>query len=160
MSTINYRLKKGYIAQFDIPFKGIKAFSNTEMTDEIAKEYLERHPSRIIYFEKYPSGATVIPAGIKIVEPPKKKEAVAETNPEIEIIKPNNPLDETVKNLMEEPKIKTLSQMNKAELVAEAIKYPAKIENPEIYNNFDLANLIRRATGVKELVKKSTKTNE
>ena len=90
MATFNYRLKKGYIAQFAIAFKGIKAFSNDQMTDELAAEYLRQYPARIIYFERIP-GKAVIPPGIKIIKPG--------TKPKIKIIKPKNILEETLGNI-------------------------------------------------------------
>ena len=83
MATTNYRLKKGYIAQFDIPYKGIKAFTNDQMTDEIAKEYLKQYPSRIIYFEKTPGPVTVMPKTKGMVTLGGQKEDKA---PETEVI--------------------------------------------------------------------------
>ena len=164
MATTNYRLKKGYIAQFDIAYKGIKAFSNDQMTDDLAGEFLKRYPSRVIYFDTYLPLAKVTPVTpvipkINKVIPKAKKESsgniLADTMkdinahddlgdappPKTEVIPADRPA---------EVKLKTLSQMNKTELVVEAIKYE-EIENPDVYSNFDLANLIRKATGVKEI---------
>ena len=91
MATINYRLKKGYIAQFDIAFKGVKAFSNDTMTDELAAEYLNRYPARAIYFDRIPSPTKVsAPAGIKVIKP-------KDTEPE------ENILDKTIGDIMGKP---------------------------------------------------------
>jgi len=151
MATTNYRLKKGYIAQFDIPFKGIKAFSNDQMTDELAQEFLKRHPSRSIYFEVHPPLVKVTPSE---EDPIKKVKPEVKDDPQ-----PGNFLAETMKDInkpevipAEKPQVKVLSKMNKAELVKEASKYK-DIENPAIYNKFDLANLIRKALGIKEIIK-------
>jgi len=97
MATSNYRLKKGYIAQFAMAFKGVKAFSNDEMTDELAAEYLKQNPSRAIYFEIMPGPQSkVIPPGVKIIKP-------VVTSPKTTIIQPENVLKETVKGLNFEP---------------------------------------------------------
>lgn len=92
MASKNYRMKKGYVAQFDIAYKGIKAFTNAELTDNIAAEYLKRHPERIVYFEKVP-----VPIVEKAVKEAKKKDT------DLEIVEPKKeePKDEVSNDLAE-----------------------------------------------------------
>ncbi len=76
-----YELKRGYLAQFQDAYKGIKSFTNDQLTDELAEEYLRRYPSRIIYFSRTPAiASSIIPLEIRII-PPVKKESIKE--PEI-----------------------------------------------------------------------------
>jgi hypothetical protein len=69
MATINYELKRGYVAQFDEAFKGVKAFTNDTVTDELAGEYLKRYPSRDIYFARIPSNSAYVSPAVKIIPP-------------------------------------------------------------------------------------------
>jgi hypothetical protein len=69
MATINYELKRGYVAQFDNAFNGVKAFTNDTVTDELATEYLKRYPSRSIYFARIPARITPVPPVVKIIPP-------------------------------------------------------------------------------------------
>ena len=77
MATQNYELKRGYLAEFDDAFNGIKAFTNDTMTDALAAEYLRRYPSRAIYFARLPGVAEPAPA-IVIIPPAKPAEPVVD----------------------------------------------------------------------------------
>lgn len=78
-----YEMKRGYVAQFNIPFKGIKSFTNNQITDELAEEYLKRYPERIVYFSRVPQPARpVVPQSIKIVKPVSKPEPAPKVNPQ------------------------------------------------------------------------------
>lgn len=50
---LNYRLKAGAIINCPA-FKGGKVFSNDNLTDEIAKEYLKQFPDNVELFQKVP----------------------------------------------------------------------------------------------------------
>lgn len=50
---LNYRLKAGAIINCPA-FKGGKIFSNDNLTDEIAKEYLSQFPDNVELFQKVP----------------------------------------------------------------------------------------------------------
>jgi uncharacterized protein (UPF0297 family) len=69
MATVNYELKRGYVAQFDEAFNGVKAFTNDTVTDELAVEYLKRYPSRSIYFARLRAQPVYVPPSIKIIPP-------------------------------------------------------------------------------------------
>ena len=70
-----YELKRGYVAQFEIAYKGIKAFTNNNlMTDPnkyepVAEEYLRQYPQRAVYFIRAPQPEPYVPPIIKVVEP-------------------------------------------------------------------------------------------
>lgn len=72
MAVSLYELKKGYVAQFDVAFNGVKAFTNLNLQtdavkyDAIAAEYLRRYPQRSVYFVRAPKPAPFIPQGIKV----------------------------------------------------------------------------------------------
>jgi hypothetical protein len=78
MATQKYELKRGYVAQFDNAFNGIKSFTNDTVTDELAAEYLRRYPSRAIYFSRLPVMEAYVPPEVKII-PPKVEAKVDET---------------------------------------------------------------------------------
>jgi hypothetical protein len=93
MATVNYELKRGYVATFDNgAYKGIKSFTDREITDELAGEYLKQFPSRVIYFVRtaaMPVSSTMPQAQITIIQPPKRE---PEKEPVIEVIpKPKKP---------------------------------------------------------------------
>jgi len=107
-----YELKKGYVAQFNIPFKGVKSFTNKQITDELAMEYLKRFPERIIFFSKTPHAPSPVPKSIKIV-PVIKSEAEINSNDDIGTAKPEvaeavnevmNDVDLMAGNTPEKPK--------------------------------------------------------
>ena len=70
-----YELKKGYVAQFQRPFAGVKAFTNRDLQqnpakyDPVAAEYLRQYPERVIYFVRIP----------KVVVKPVIKEVIQKT---------------------------------------------------------------------------------
>jgi hypothetical protein len=67
-----YELRKGYLAQFQDAYNGIKSFTNLQMTDDLAEEYLRRYPERAIYFARIPAPIPrPIPVISEIVEPEK-----------------------------------------------------------------------------------------
>lgn len=117
-----YRMKKGYVAQFNVPYKGIKSFTNKQITDDLAKEYLRRYPERIIYFEVVPkpAGKPVVPASIKIIKPVKKEpEVIAEskveeveekqeieTDDDLATSKPEKLIAETIGEVQQKPRPK------------------------------------------------------
>ena len=101
-----YELKRGYLASFDFgaAFNGIKSFTNDQLTDELAEEYLKRYPERIIYFARTPGPIvpnvppqiTIIPPAKTIIIPPiiippKKEENIVDTILETAGIKVENP---------------------------------------------------------------------
>lgn len=90
-SMSKYEMRKGYVAQFNIPFKGVKSFTNVQITDEIAAEYLRRYPERIVYFTKVPGAPPkpAVAAAIKIVNKPVKTEKV-KVEPEAPAVKIDN----------------------------------------------------------------------
>lgn len=49
----NYRLRAGYIISCPDFYNG-KIFTNENLTDKVAKEYLERYPSQEEYFSEIP----------------------------------------------------------------------------------------------------------
>ena len=55
-SKLNYRLKAGAIINTP-SFKNGKIFTNDNLTDAIAKEYLKKFPQRIDIFQKFPKDA-------------------------------------------------------------------------------------------------------
>lgn len=61
---LNYRLKAGAIINCPA-FKGGKVFSNDNLTDEIAEEYLKQFPDNVELFQKVPDkkGSTVVVTG-------------------------------------------------------------------------------------------------
>ena len=50
---LNYRLKAGAIINCPA-FKGGKIFSNDNLTDEVAKDYLNQFPDNVELFQKVP----------------------------------------------------------------------------------------------------------
>lgn len=54
---LNYRLKAGAIINCPA-FKGGKVFSNDNLTDEIAEEYLKQFPDNVEMFQKVPEKET------------------------------------------------------------------------------------------------------
>ena len=76
-SMAQYELKKGYVAQFQRPFGGVKAFTNRDLQqnpakyDPIAAEYLKQYPERVIYFVRIPK--------IVVKEKPVIKEVIQKT---------------------------------------------------------------------------------
>lgn len=78
-----YELRKGYLAQFQDAYNGIKSFTNLQMTDDIAEEYLRRYPERAIYFARIPAPIPkpipLIPVIPEIIEP--EKIIIPEENP-------------------------------------------------------------------------------
>lgn len=56
---LNYRLKAGAIINCPA-FKGGKVFSNDNLTDEIAEEYLKQFPDNVEIFQKVPEKKTNI----------------------------------------------------------------------------------------------------
>lgn len=58
---LNYRLKAGAIINCPA-FKGGKVFSNDNLTDEIAEEYLKQFPGNVELFQKVPEKKTNIVA--------------------------------------------------------------------------------------------------
>jgi len=92
MAFSQYELRRGYVALLAKPFNGIKAFTNKQITDELAQEFLRQHPERVVYFTKMPRPATPgIPAGINIVEPAKVTKLENPAAAEVEIIPPAQP---------------------------------------------------------------------
>jgi hypothetical protein len=85
MATANYELKKGYVASFDNgAYKGIKSFTNDQVTDELAAEYLRQFPSRVVYFVRLPGTVKIInPAAVRIIPPAQKAEVI---EPELQTI--------------------------------------------------------------------------
>ena len=61
---LNYRLKAGAIINCPA-FKGGKVFSNDNLTDEIAEEYLKQFPDNVELFQEVPEkkGSTVAVTG-------------------------------------------------------------------------------------------------
>lgn len=55
----NYRLRAGYIISCPDFYNG-KIFTNENLTDKVAKEYLERYPSQEEYFSEIPEGEELI----------------------------------------------------------------------------------------------------
>lgn len=49
---LNYRLKAGAIINCPA-FKGGKIFSNDNLTDEVAEEYLKQFPDNVELFQKF-----------------------------------------------------------------------------------------------------------
>ena len=73
MTQGGYELKRGYVAQFQDAYKGVKSFTNDKMTDELAEEYLRRYPERAVYFARMPQPKKpFIPSNVKIVKPEEK----------------------------------------------------------------------------------------
>lgn len=95
MATRNYELKRGYLAQFDAAFEGVKSFTNDTMTDELAEEYLRRYPARAMYFSRLPQNVTIIPVAVKIIPPvvvePNVTEDLIASVTEPKVIKPKTP---------------------------------------------------------------------
>lgn len=54
---LNYRLKAGAIINCPV-FKGGEVFSNDNLTDEIAEEYLKQFPDNVEIFQKVPEEKT------------------------------------------------------------------------------------------------------
>ncbi len=86
MATANYELKKGYVASFDNgAYKEVKAFTNDQVTDELAEEYLRQFPSRVVYFVRLPGTVRIINPVIKII-PPKVEEPLPEIQTVTDVI--------------------------------------------------------------------------
>lgn len=76
-SKLNYRLKAGAIINTP-SFKNGKIFTNDNLTDAIAKEYLKKFPQRIDIFQKLPKDAKSSKA-VKDEEPePEEAETMVE----------------------------------------------------------------------------------
>lgn len=93
MAFSQYELRRGYVAILTKPLNGIKAFTNKQITDELAVEFLRQHPERIVYFTKMPRPVTpTIPTGINIVEPAQVIKLEKPAAAEVEIIPPAQPV--------------------------------------------------------------------
>jgi hypothetical protein len=92
MAFSQFELKRGYVAVFDHLYKGRKTFTNKEITDELASEFLRQHPERIVYFAKAPRpAAPTIPSGITIVEPPQVVKLEKPASVQVEVLPPAKP---------------------------------------------------------------------
>jgi hypothetical protein len=92
MAFSQYELRRGYVALLAKPLNGVKAFTNKQITDELAQEFLRQHPERVVYFTKMPRPATPgVPAGINIIEPAKVIKLEKPAAAEVEILPPAEP---------------------------------------------------------------------
>jgi hypothetical protein len=71
-----FETRRGYVAQFDVAFNGVKSFTNRNLEidpktyDPIAEEYLKRYPGRAVYFVHLPGVVQKeVPKNIQIVTP-------------------------------------------------------------------------------------------
>ena len=77
----NYRMKAGFIISCP-DFHGGKIFTNENLTDEVAAEYLEKFPEMQDYFQKVPEEKSEKPAAKKVEKPAeKKKKTVKDKKP-------------------------------------------------------------------------------
>lgn len=53
VSQLQYRLRAGYLINSPL-FYGGKVFSNANLTDAVAEEYLQMFPSKAVFFESIP----------------------------------------------------------------------------------------------------------
>jgi len=94
MAFSQYELRRGYVALLAKPFNGVKAFTNKQITDELALEFLRQYPERICYFTKMPRPATPsVPAGISIVPPAQVVKLEKPAAAEVEIMPPAKPAE-------------------------------------------------------------------
>ena len=91
----NYRMKAGFIISCP-DFHGGKIFTNENLTDEVAAEYLEKFPEMQDYFQKVPEEKAEKPAAKKVEKPAeKKKKNVKDKKPaEKKVEKPAEKKDE------------------------------------------------------------------
>lgn len=81
-----HELRKGYVAQFQRPYNGIKAFTNKDLQekpnvyDPIAAEYLRQYPERVIYFIRIPKVVKPVAKPV-IAEVIKKTETASVVEP-------------------------------------------------------------------------------
>lgn len=94
MAFSQYELRRGYVALLAKPLDGVKAFTNKQITDELAQEFLRQFPQRAVYFTKMPRPATPgVPTGINIVEPANVIKLEKPAAAEVEIIQPAQPAE-------------------------------------------------------------------
>lgn len=68
MSNSKYILKRGVVLHV-----GAQAYSRANITDAVAKKYLERYPDKVTLFESVPAADEAVPAEVAEIKPAKKR---------------------------------------------------------------------------------------